>query len=83
MDQRVLLIVNPMAGRQKIKNELIYVVDALTKAGYETVIYTTQSKEATQKLFIEKDSQFEQVICCGGDGTFNEVLSATMNWKRQ
>ena len=34
MDQRVLLMVNPMAGRQKIRNELIYVVDALTKAGY-------------------------------------------------
>lgn len=83
MAQRVLLIVNPMAGRQKIKNELIYVVDALTKAGYETVIYTTQSKEVTQKLFAEKDSQFEKVICCGGDGTFNEVLSATMHWEKQ
>ncbi len=83
MNHQVLLIVNPMAGRQKIKNELIYVVDALTKAGFETVIYTTQSKEKTIRLFKEKDSEFERVICCGGDGTFNEILSATMEWKKK
>lgn len=82
MSQRVLLIVNPMAGRQKIRGELMYVIDALTKAGYETVIYTTQGKEETKRLFEEKDSQFERVICCGGDGTFNEILSATMRWQR-
>lgn len=78
MEQRVLLMVNPMAGRQKIRNELLYVVDTLTKAGYETIIYTTQGKDATRDLLAEKDSQFDRVICCGGDGTFNEILSATM-----
>lgn len=83
MDQRVLLMVNPMAGRQKIRNELIYVVDALTKAGYETVIYTTQGKDTTSRLMADKDSQFDHVICCGGDGTFNEILSATMKWTKR
>ena len=70
MEQRVLLMVNPMAGRQKIRNELLYVVDTLTIAGYETIIYTTQGKDATRDLLAEKDSQFDRVICCGGDGTF-------------
>ena len=83
MEQRVLLMVNPMAGRQKIRNELIYVVDTLTKAGYETFIYTTQGKDATRDLLAEKDSQFDRVICCGGDGTFNEILSATMHWDKR
>ncbi len=83
MEQRVLLMVNPMAGRQKIRNELLYVVDTLTKAGYETIIYTTQGKDATRNLLAEKDSQFDRVICCGGDGTFNEILSATMHWDKR
>lgn len=83
MEQRVLLMVNPMAGRQKIRNELLYVVDTLTKAGYETIIYTTQGKDATRDLLSEKDSQFDRVICCGGDGTFNEILSATMHWDKR
>lgn len=83
MEQRVLLMVNPMAGRQKIRNELIYVVDTLTKAGYETIIYTTQGKDVTRDLLAEKDSQFDRVICCGGDGTFNEILSATMHWDKR
>ena len=72
-----------MAGRQKIRNELLYVVDTLTKAGYETIIYTTQGKDATRDLLAEKDSQFDRVICCGGDGTFNEILSATMHWDKR
>ena len=76
-------MVNPMAGRQKIRNELLYVVDTLTKAGYETIIYTTQGKDATRDLLAEKDSQFDRVICCGGDGTFNEILSATMHWNKR
>ena len=83
MEQRVLLMVNPMAGRQKIRNELLYVVDTLTKAGYETIIYTTQGKDATRDLLAEKDGQFDRVICCGGDGTFNEILSATMHWNKR
>ena len=83
MEQRVLLMVNPMAGRQKIRNELLYVVDTLTKAGYETIIYTTQGQDATRDLLAEKDSQFDRVICCGGDGTFNEILSATMHWDKR
>ena len=83
MEQRVLLMVNPMAGRQKIRNELLYVVDTLTKAGYETIIYTTQGKDATRDLLAEKDSQFDRVICCGGDGSFNEILSATMHWNKR
>ncbi len=83
MEQRVLLMVNPMAGRQKIRNELLYVVDTLTKAGYETIIYTTQGRDATRDLLAEKDSQFDRVICCGGDGTFNEILSATMHWDKR
>ena len=83
MEQRVLLMVNPMAGRQKIRNELLYVVDTLTKAGYETIIYTTQGKDATRDLLAENDSQFDRVICCGGDGTFNEILSATMHWDKR
>ena len=83
MEQRVLLMVNPMAGRQKIRNELLYVVDTLTKAGYESIIYTTQGKDATRDLLAEKDSQFDRVICCGGDGTFNEILSATMHWNKR
>ena len=83
MEQRVLLMVNPMAGRQKIRNELLYVVDTLTKAGYETIIYTTQGKDATRDLLAEKDSQSDRVICCGGDGTFNEILSATMHWDKR
>ncbi len=81
MKPQVLLIVNPMAGRQRIHGELIHVIDRLTRAGYETVVYTTQNKESAETLLRENDSRFEKVLCCGGDGTFNQVLGGTMRWE--
>jgi len=74
-------MVNPMAGRQKIKTELIYVVDALTKAGYEAVVMTTQGNQVTGRILSEMEGKFDLVICSGGDGTFNEILSAVMKWQ--
>lgn len=81
MYHRVLFLVNPMAGRQRIKTELIYVVDALTKAGYAPLVLTMQGRENTRKVLQEMDSQFDLVMCCGGDGTFNEIMAAVMDWK--
>ena len=83
MREKVLLIVNPMAGRQKIRTELVWVVDELTKAGFETLIYTTQDSPTTAALLKEYDSRADLLICCGGDGTFNEILSGSMLWEKK
>ena len=53
MGQKVLFVVNPYSGRQKIRTELINVIDALTKAGCETVVMTTQGRGYTQKMLKE------------------------------
>ena len=83
MREKVLLIVNPMAGRQKIRTELVWVVYELTKAGFETLIYTTQDSPTTAALLKEYDSRADLLICCGGDGTFNEILSGSMLWEKK
>lgn len=80
--QRLLLLVNPMAGRQKIHSDLIYVIDELTKAGYETTVFTTQVNGGTAAILHQNDSRYDKVLCCGGDGTFNEVLTETMKWDK-
>ncbi len=80
MGQKVLFVVNPYSGRQKIRTELINVIDALTKAGCETVVMTTQGRGYTQKMLKEAEGRYQLLICSGGDGTFNEVLSGVMTW---
>lgn len=83
MVKKILLLINPMAGRQRIINELVSVVDEFTKAGYETVIYTTQGSDGTSRILREAEGRFDTVICSGGDGTFNEILGDTMTWKNR
>ncbi len=82
MMKKALLLVNANAGRMRIRTELIYVVDRLSKAEYETVVYTTQDAKTTDKVLHELDSRFELVICCGGDGTYNQMMAGTMQWEK-
>ena len=79
--KKTLLIVNPVAGRQKIRTALVDVVDALVKTGHEITIYTTQKDTNPCEIVREKSGLYDYVVCSGGDGTFSEILSATMEWK--
>jgi YegS/Rv2252/BmrU family lipid kinase len=79
--KKTLLIVNPVAGRQKIRNALVDVVDVLVKAGHEITIYTTQKDVDPKDLIRDKQGQYDYVVCSGGDGTFSELLSETMHWE--
>ena len=83
MKKKLLLLVNPYAGQQRIRSELVYVIDELTRADYEIVTATTQGSLKTGQLLKDYDSQFEKVVCCGGDGTFNAVLEGTLSWKKK
>lgn len=77
LKKRLLFVYNPYSGKGKIKNHLSDIVDIFVKEGYEVVIYTTQeSKDATRvtKEYLAHE-HFDMVVCSGGDGTFNEVIS--------
>ena len=78
--KKTLLIINPVAGRQKIRTALVDVVDALVKAGHEITIYTTQNDADPYAIVREKRGLYDYVICSGGDGTFSTILSETMDW---
>lgn len=83
MGSKVLLMINPMSGRQRIKSELVYVIDELTRAGYETVVFTTQGHEKTREILQKAEGRFDLIICSGGDGTFNELLSNVLKWENK
>ena len=78
--KKTLLIINPVAGRQKIRPALVDVVDTLVKAGHEITIYTTQKDVDPCAIVREKNGLYDYVVCSGGDGTFSEILSETMMW---
>lgn len=75
MSQKLLFIFNPHSGKGQIKNHLLDIVDIMVKAGYDVTIYTTQEcADATRKIAEEADC-FDRIVCSGGDGTLDEVVT--------
>ncbi len=73
--QRLLFIFNPKSGMGLIRNHLVDIVDTMVKAGFEVTIYTTQKKGDAKQKTIEKGAEFDRIVCSGGDGTLNEVVT--------
>lgn len=76
--KRVLLVVNPCAGQKKAKRFLADMVDVLNRAGYRVETYMTAARGDGEQAIIRYASDVDMVICCGGDGTFNETVSGVM-----
>lgn len=76
--KKLLLIYNPHAGKGKVRPALAGILDRLTQAGWlVTARPTTGPGEATG-LAAELGGEYERVVCCGGDGTLNEVVSGLL-----
>ena len=73
--QNILLIVNPVAGRKEAKRILYKIIDLLCRNEYKTIIFTTGQRGEATNIVVENAREVEKVICCGGDGTLNEVIT--------
>ena len=74
----MLFIFNPKAGKGKIKTNLLDIVDIFSGHDYEIIIRATQApKDAYQKAKEYADS-VDLIVCSGGDGTLDEVVTGIM-----
>lgn len=77
--KKLLLIVNPKAGKAKMKTELLKVVEILSTADYAVTVYPTKARgDATLKVAALEEGEFDRIVVCGGDGTLNEVITGLM-----
>lgn len=77
--KKMLFIYNPRAGKEKIRSNLLDIIDIFTKAGFEVTAYPTQAKGDGMKAVKERDAgYFDLVVCSGGDGTLDEVVTGMM-----
>lgn len=76
--KKMLFIYNPNAGKGLLKARLSDVLDIMVKAGYEIVVYPTQSYKDAYRKVVHMDKGFELVVCSGGDGTLDEVVTGMM-----
>lgn len=71
----VLLIVNPVSGRQKAKEILYKIIDFLCRNNCKTIVFSTTGKGEATALVVAHGAGCDKIICCGGDGTLNEVFA--------
>lgn len=77
--KRLLFIYNPHAWKELLKPKLSDIIDIFVKAGYEVVAYPTQSYRDAYRKVSEYDSdEYDLVVCSGGDGTIDEVVTGMM-----
>lgn len=81
--KKLLFVYNPNAGRGLLKPKISDVVDLFTKAGYEVTIYPTQSYKDAYYKIVRMKTEYEKVVCSGGDGTLDEVVSGMMMRKKE
>ena len=76
--KKMLFIMNPCAGMKKANRYYMQLVDLFTRSGYRVTAHITQGRGDAAKVAQELAPQMDAVVCCGGDGTFNETLSGVM-----
>ncbi len=75
MDKKLLFVYNPKAGKALIKNKLADILDIFTRAGYETTVVPTQKHGDAMEAVVRRGDIYELVVCSGGDGTLDEVVT--------
>ncbi|SKB57022.1 lipid kinase, YegS/Rv2252/BmrU family [Lachnospiraceae bacterium] len=83
MGKKLLFIYNPHAGMAKIRNHLIDIIDTFSKAGYEVTVCPTQKQGDAINWTREKSGFFDLVVCSGGDGTLDEVVTGMLQRERR
>lgn len=77
--KKVLMIINPSAGKLKSRTALFDMISEFCKADCQVITQITQYKgHATDIAKAAKIRKTDIIVCCGGDGTLNEVITGLM-----
>ncbi len=83
MQKNLFLIANPCSGTGKVKTQLFPIVQTFNTAGYDVTVHLTSCRGDAAVQAENLSSNYDMVVCCGGDGTLNEVITGLMKNKNK
>lgn len=76
--EQILVLLNPTAGTRRAAPQLCAILDLFCKAGFAPIVRTTQERGDGVAIAAQYAGKVERIVCIGGDGTFNEVVSGVL-----
>ena len=76
--KKMLFIMNPFAGQKRANRQLSDLLLMFSKAGYDVITHMTTGPGSAAEAVERLAGEVELVVCCGGDGTFNETISGLL-----
>lgn len=77
--KKALFIYNSKAGKSKIKTHLSDIIDVFIQADYLVTVHSTQyPHEAVEIIGRIGNDEYDLIICSGGDGTLDEVVTGML-----
>ena len=82
MENKILLIVNPVAGSGNIKKDINHIIENFKNSGFKVDTEFTTPEKNAEKLVEENANDGEIIVAAGGDGTLNEVVNGITKYQK-
>ena len=73
--KKMLFVLNPYAGMRKGAKALAEVLAVFNRADWDVRVYVTAGQGDAIDAAAQRAAGMDMVVCCGGDGTFNETIT--------
>jgi YegS/Rv2252/BmrU family lipid kinase len=73
--KKLLLIINPNAGKMKAGSILLDLVSEFSLYKYEVTVFPTVKKSDAMNKVISCGKDYDLIVCYGGDGTVSEIIN--------
>lgn len=76
--KKLLFILNPCAGTRKANKVLPALLALFNRADYDVLTFITGASGEAIDEVAAKAADMDLIVCCGGDGTFNETVTGIL-----
>ena len=76
--KKMLFVMNPCAGVRRTNRYLPEIISLFNAGGYEVTTYMTAGPGNGTRIVQQRAADFDLVVCAGGDGTLNEVITGLL-----
>ena len=76
--KKMLFVMNPYSGMRRAARYLTDIISMFNRDGYEVITHMTGGQGDAAEIVRNTAPRVDLVVCCGGDGTFNETITGVL-----